>query len=329
MVYTGFEATNLYLVYTEKIPSDNSNLKPSISEQVELGFRYNGKTISSSLFLSAKINRNGFNSYSQFQPLVLPEYGYTSNPGAKPTYFPTGRTLIYAGVKSYVVTNGLRSNSFDAEWMLSTQRLPGISTSFSTSTAVSYSKYFNSNDQRVYQMDTSKIPAGGKALYGIYGRNEYMAWSVRSRVGSDTHIPALGFIISLNADIAWLREQKTLGRNRYQPVGYIDNKFVSHEISNFDPTNPDYGYLPTDPDMRQVNENGEMVYTVDEALNKQPIIYAIISLRLTKEIKKKIRLTVNAYNVANYRPSYYNPQTRNTEYFGSPLSITAGVSIKF
>ncbi|NSL88285.1 TonB-dependent receptor [Chitinophaga sp. Mgbs1] len=325
-VYTGYENSSLFLVYTHKQETDNSRLKPSKSSQVELGVKYNNRFLNSSLFLYSKRNMNGFNSYSEFLPLTLPEYGYNYTPGQKPTYFPTGNYILYADVKRFVVTNGLRTENYGAEWILSTRKIPEINTSFTLSTAFSLSKYYNSNDRRMYMMDTAKIPKTGKALFGVYSREERQNWSLVSRISSDTHIPALGFVVSLAADIFWANERKVLGRG-YRPTGYLDRMFRYHEIISFDPQNPDYGYLPPDPDAKEVNEDGVII---TESMNSgQPLIYAIMSMRIAKEIKKKIRISISAYNVLNKRPSKFNEKTQKTDIYGSPLSVTAGISLKF
>lgn len=327
-LYTGYENTSLFLVYTQKIVSDNSHLKPSKSGQTEAGIKYNGSGFNSSLFIYRKYNKNGFNDYNEFQPLTLPEYGYEYVREQKPVYFQTGRQITYAGIKSHVVTNGLRSENYGAEWILSTRRIPEISTSFTFSTAFSLSKFYNGNDRRIYLIDSARIPVTGKAIFGVYGIENKQNASIVSRISSDTHIPALGFVISLSADIHWMNEQRILNRNA-NAKGYVDRDFRYHAITSFDPANPDYGYLPIDPGMKTVTQDGVVVVVPSAAGIEQPIIYANLNMRIAKEIKKKIRLSVSAYNVLNKIPSYFNESTQSTQVFGSPLSITAGVSLKF
>jgi ferric enterobactin receptor len=131
-LYTGQPNENLYLVYTKKIETDNSHLKPALSSQVEAGIRYTAKWINTSVFGYMKRDRNGFNSYDKFEPLTLPEYHYNHTPGQPITYFPSGRTYLYAAAGMKVITNGLQSENYGAEWLIQIPKIKSIQTSFTT-----------------------------------------------------------------------------------------------------------------------------------------------------------------------------------------------------
>lgn len=145
-----------------------------------------------------------------------------------------------------------------------------------------------------------------------------------SRIGSDTHIPKLGFIISLSADIHWLRSSKTVPHGN-EPVGYIDKNFQFHTIEKFDSNNPEYGYLKLDPNVTLVD--GAAVMSTEPV--NLPFVYGNLNMRIAKEVNRQIRLTLNAYNVLNIRPEYYNTITQTSVVYNSPLSLSAGLSIQF
>lgn len=132
-LYTGLPNQNLYLVYTHKVEVNNSALKPSRSTQLETGIRYSSRKFQSSLFLYAKRDRNGFNSYNKLMPFELPEYGYTYMANQPIQYFPTGCTFIYAATGMHVITNGLKSDNYGVDWTMQVPKIPLLQTSFTVS----------------------------------------------------------------------------------------------------------------------------------------------------------------------------------------------------
>lgn len=321
---------SLYLVYTQKIIPDNSDLKPSQTRQAELGVRFNNGFISASLFGYWKRSLNGFNSYSRYEGLLLPNYDYEYEPGQPIRYFPTGDSSVYAGASNFVITNGLESTTRGLELMLSTRKVRAIQTSFNLSVSFSESSFYNGNDMRVFQADQSYIDAGGKAWFGVYNKQDKFNWSLMSRIGSDTHIPALGFVVSLSADIWWQRETKELNRSNL-PVGYLDKDLKFVAIENFDPSNPDYGYLKLDPDMNIIVENGVQTVVPKTEPTQLPFSYASLNMRIAKEIKKQIRLSLNIFNVLNVANGYYRVLTTGPSFTRqtAPISISAGMTIRF
>ncbi|EOR93489.1 TonB-dependent receptor [Arcticibacter svalbardensis MN12-7] len=309
--------SNLFLVYSEKILSDNSRLKPSKSTQFEIGSHFTSKWVTSSLFLYYKNNRNGFSNQQNFRTITLPEFQFIYTSGQPTTYYPTGGFVNYAGISDYNPSNGLSSDNKGAEFAIAIKKIPLIQTSFSLNTTFNYSDY-KSVDQNIKAVEASFINAGREAWYGVYPPEEHKDWSSMSKLSSSTHIPRLGFIVTTSADIFWERQNKK-PENRGYPIAYIDKNYVIHPITNFDPANIDYGYLT-------YNDSAE-------SLTKQPFVYANINLQIAKEIRKKINIAINAYNVFNIRPSYlsYNSseQTQTYTQLNSPLTITGGVSFKF
>ena len=312
-LYTGQPNENLYLVYTEKIETDNSNLKPALSSQLEAGLQYSSRYISSSFFVYAKLDRNGFNSYDKFYPLELPEYSYTYVVGQPISYHPTGRSNLYATTGMHVITNGLQSENYGGEWMIKIPKIKAIQTAFTISHAYSYSWYKQSSDLQLIAVSESWINSGSKAIYGVYQPTEYRNWSVMSKINSDTHIPALGFVVSFSADIFWAN-RRHYKEDTELPVGYIDRNLQYVAIEKYDPGNTDYNYL-------SLGNRKE----VDNLYNR---VYANMSMRLSKEIQQRLRFTLSVYNFMNAQTAYYNPSTQTSTPIRNPISLTAGINLK-
>lgn len=313
-LYTGQPNENLYLVYTEKVTANNSNLKPARSTQFETGLRYNGKKFNTSLFLYARRDRDGFNSYKKFHPLTLPEYSYTYTPGQPIAYFPTGRTNLYAASSIYVITNGLESDNYGAEWLIQIPKIRAIQTAFTISHAYSQSWYKESADLQMIEVGESWINAGSKALYGVYKPTEYNNSSLMSKINSDTHIPGLGFVVSVSADIFWSRITN-LKDDTQLPVGYIDRNLQYVAIDKYDPDNTDYNYLDLDDADAQAANYRRM--------------YTTLSMRLSKEIQQRLRVTLGIYNFLNAPVKHYDVETQRSTTLRQPVNITAGINLKF
>jgi ferric enterobactin receptor len=313
-LFTGQPGENLYLVYTQKIEADNSHLKPARSTQLEAGIRYTAKWINTSLLGYAKRDRNGFNSYHQFTPLVLPEYAYTYTHGQPIKYYPTGNMTTYAAFGINVITNGLESDNYGLEWLTQIPKIRAIQTGFSISHAFSYSRFKEGADLKMAAVGQGWVNAGSKALYGVYKPAEGYNWSVMSKVNSDTHIPGLGFVVSISADIFWTRT-RYYQEDTELPVGYIDRNLRYVHIEKYDADNTDYNYLD-----KGANKTNRYNY-------HRP--YATFSMRLSKEIQQRLRVTLSVYNFMNAKTEYYDPDDQTSTDLRAPINVTAGINLKF
>lgn len=141
-----------------------------------------------------------------------------------------------------------------------------------------------------------------------------MRYVITSKLNTTTHIPKIGFVVTTNTDIFWGNKQKSQYTDQIQPaIGYL-NQDMQQVIFAEGETNP----IPS----RNLSLIG---------LN-QKLIYAIFSMSVAKEINKKIRIAITTYNTFNINPqySYTDPDTGkvSTTIYGSPLSITGGISLK-
>lgn len=311
--YTGDVRESLLLVYTWKYTPDNSSLRPARSMQLESGFSLNKKHFRTSLFGYYKKLADGFNAERTIIPVVAPEYGYTAVAGQKPAYFPTGGSFIKPGLSASVASNNVSSENTGLEWLINTQKINAIATSISMSTAFTYSTFHNAGT-RIVQAAEVDILADKKAWYGIYNTQSYENFYISSSLITDTHIPRLGFVLSLITDIVWKDSKRSLSLDEY-PFAWLDKNSNVYMIDNFDPANPDYGHLVKETAAGTEKEN--------------PFAYANFSLRLAKEVNKKYRFSINAYNFLNLRQRYYDQISKTQYTFQQPISVGAQLSVKF
>lgn len=311
--YTGDVRNSLLLVYTYKYTPDNSKLKPSQSNQFEMGFSYENKFFNSSIYAYSKNNKNGFNTQTSYFAIIVPEYSYSVVNNAKPTYAATGNYIAKTGLSMSEANNGVSSKTEGLELFISTKKIKAIQTSFSLNSSLIKSNFNNSNRQISIARDED-ILANKKAWYGLYSALGNKNTSLMSKLNSDTHISRLGLVVSLYYDFVWLQNIKVIGNDRF-PIAYLDKFGNYYTIASFDPNNGDYGHLSKLADRA--------------SQTKLPFMYGNLSMRIAKELKKKIRFSVNAYNILNLKANYYDESTKQLYNYLEPINIGAEISIKF
>lgn len=282
--------------------------------QIEMGVNADYGFFTTSLYGYYKKNRDGFNSTASFLQILLPQYNYTLVPNSKPTYQTTGNYTLYTSLSDQVIGNIARSDNYGVEWFLTSKKIQVIQTSFNMSTSLSYSRS-NNVGFSVALASESMREAGKKAWYGIYNATRSSNITAMTKISSDTHIPKLGFVVTVLADIYWKNQQKTLDRSN-EPVAYLDRNLNYFPITQFVSTNPDYGYLASTPQAATT-------------LQSPPFVYGNLSFRLAKEIKKHIRFSVYAYNFLNIIPEYQNAILNTFTTYNSPVNVGGEISFKF
>lgn len=318
-LYTGYTNTSLFLVYTEKVLAKNENLKNAVTYQFEQGVSYNSKIGSGSLFAFYKKNKNGFNTYTEFIPTDLPVYDYYLNPDNSITYFPTGNTERIWDLKRSRMNNGLQSTDYGFQLLFQTKFFAVISTSFGAQMGYTGSKYTGAN------LTTTEVASNEAQQNGIV----YVSYNTRQRTSnesiisfsSNTHIPRIGFIITLSSDYQPLLKQQWEAENIY-PVAYTTSGGKEIILTPEEAKSPDLVFL----------RKG-----FKEDSNERNVIpskgFWNLNMRVSKEIKKDIRFSISAYNVLNMKPKAYKINNSNgVETVGiynyTPLSITAGISLQ-
>lgn len=313
-VYTGDVRNSLFLVYTHKYIPDNSTLKPSQSNQAEVGLSYQHKLFSISANGYYKKNTNGFNAQSDVFYIHVPEYSYTITNNEKPVYTATGAYKMVSGLSMPVITNNVTSTTNGLELFVSIKKIQPIQTSFSINGSYGYSDYFNKGNW-IQSARLDDILADKKAWYAVYGPIKNINKSISSKLTSDTHFPNLGLVASLYIDMVWLKNQNSFGADSMYPKGYLDKYGNYYPITDYDANNTDYGHI--------------VVEIQRTTQRKLPFAYGNISMRVAKELKHNIRFSINAYNVFNLNPSYYDTEIRKAYHYLSPTSVGAEISIKF
>jgi ferric enterobactin receptor len=312
--YNGSVNESLYLVHTEKIVPDNSTLKPSTSSQVELGITANYRFFNTSLYGYMKKNRDGFNTRENYLQIILPEYTYTKAAGEKPVYQESGKFKMYSGLADRIIDNSAQSDNYGIEWFLSTKKITAIQTSLNMNTSFSYSRY-NNLGYTINEAGINFREQGKKAWYGIYPANKSSNLDITTKISTDTHIPKLGFVVSVLIDIYWKNRRNVLDHSS-EPVAYLDKDGNYYAIDQFDQHNPDYGYL---------------ALIANQATTQQspPFVYSNLSLRIAKEMNKKFRIAVYAYNFLNVMPKYYNSISNTFTSYNNPVNVGGELSFRF
>lgn len=315
-LYTGLANQNLFLVYTDKILQDNSNLKPSKTIQQELGIRLTDKFFNLSIFGYYKQLLDGFTTQNTYNQYTLPTYDYEMIPGGI-NYWETGDSMVYAAAGYNQVTNGLQSKTYGLELIMQTIKFKAINTSFNLSANYSYGVYTNKTNRVESVASAFGVGQEERAFYAVYNRQDYSTHFLMSKVGSSTHIPKIGFIISINADIHWMNSTIRPSDDGL-PIAYIDQDYKYHKIDQFDANHPIYGHLKNSA---TANLN-----------DKREHVYGYLNFSIAKEIKKNFRIAINAYNFLNLKyQETYNSASGTTTYddFINPVSVTAGITLKF
>lgn len=307
----------LYLVHTEKKMADNSHLKPSKSMQLELGARYRGSWFNSSLNAFWKSNTDGFSSIYKYSTIVVPEYSYYYDETLKKIlYETTGNYKSYYNYGGNEMGNVLNSYSYGIDWMLNTGQIKAISTSFNFSTSLIWSKENPNIYDIVVLSSPLKVENEDNIWYGLFpAKSKNTKINLMSKLGTTTHIPQLGFVIMANFDLFWMRKTKSeYGQKVQEAIGYLNS----------------YGLPVPFPDNYKNIPKRDLSFSN----YNQPFVYGSLNLSVAKELKKKIRIAVTAYNVLNVQPEYLiysatNTESFTVEKFNSPLSITGGISFKF
>lgn len=306
----------LYLVYTDKTIADNSHLKPSKSLQAELGVRYRQPLFNTAINAFYKNNSDGFASVQSYKQFTLPSYAYYYDDIKKKiVYNETGEYVNYFNYGNYNIRNILNSKTYGVDWTVNINKIKAIESSFTISNSLLFSE---ENPNRLDIVDLkSPIEINNEniwyLMYPPASKNKKM--TVMSKLGSTTHIPKLGFVIMCNFDLFWInRTSSKYASNIQQAVGFMGSDGIAQSFPS------GIAHIPV-RDLKL--ESGDI-----------PFIYGCLNLSVAKEIKKRIRIAVTAYNVLDIRPEELRASVTNTDSFivrqyNNPISITGGISLKF
>lgn len=314
-LYTGYAKNSLYLVYTEKVLPETRNLKQALTWQLEQGVSFSHAQIGSgSLFAYFKRNQNGFNTFGEFIPTIVPLYDYALNPDSSIRYFPTGADGVVWDLKRSRMNNGLNSIDYGFQFSFQTKMLPVIATTLGLRAGYSISEYRGGN---LFTTEVASLQAQAQGtVYVQYETAEKVSRQAMISLTSNTHIPQIGFVVSLIADYEPLLKQRWEAGNIY-PLAYTKSTLEYVVIPEDERKSDAYALLrKNNPDKERVVVPG--------------LGYWNFNVRVAKEIKKNIRLSVSAFNVLNAKPKAYKiSETTASLYNYNPVSVTIGASLQF
>ncbi|MFD2970157.1 TonB-dependent receptor domain-containing protein [Sphingobacterium bambusae] len=281
------EANSLYLLYVDRYMPDNSNLKPSSSQQLEFSVAYAKRGFKWNINIYDKRTFGDIATRVDYETIFLDHY--TANPDAAAEL-----PYIIDGEKQYRLTrrtfaNGRKTVNNGVELLLSTPKWDAIQTSFNIRGGITRSTYYPLEGTSNQQIFTNPGTDPGYATVGIYPLLARTTWSSNAALTSSTHIPSAKLLINFVSEFNILNKTNTSERDGI-PIGYYTADGTYFPINTFDESNANYAHLLRPLELIN-NQN-------------QPGVYTNFHLNISKEISKRLTLAFNVYNVFNYRPQY-------------------------
>lgn len=311
--YNGKASESLALLYVDRYDPDNSHLRASRSQTVELtaSWQRRGHRLGANLYY--RDNRNGINSMTQYEYVVLPLYEATPLPGQKPTVTVVGERKLE--ITRNAMENILVSNDRGIEVMYSSPRVASLSTSFSASGGV-YRTYSYVNRPR-YENFLTENSSSTDVIRGVYTPRPTVIYSSHGRVGSATHLPRLRLVVQLTADFQFMNYSKQQWQDT-RPIGYMTRDLEWYELHDDDWDNPVYQMLMDDIRIDSERSNAT-----------SNLVTANFHMAVAKEIGKRLRLSFNVFNFLDYQPRYYREQASSVLSPNGKPSFGAEISYKF
>lgn len=277
---------SVYPMYVDKYVPDNSQLKPSKSNQFELTVQHTLGQFNWGITGYRKQSNDGLTTVSSYEQIWLPQY--LRNPNAQEGDLP----YIIDGVKPYRLTrnafvNGNRAVSSGIEWNFNTPKWQALQTSLFIRGGYVVSKNTALQNFRQFDVVNTNPDYAATGIYPTVPRTTKIS---NMSLTTSTHIPKAKLLINFISEFNFLNNTNSEASDGI-PLGYytLDGRYYA--IDNFDVKNENYGHL--------------LVPAVEVTNNqKQPAVYTNFHLNLSKEISKRLVIAFNVYNVFNYRPQY-------------------------
>lgn len=241
-------------------------------------------------------------------------------------------------------SNGSRNDKWGIEYVFDFGRIDALRTSLIMDGAYMYQRF---HDESLQMAEKSY---GTTNIIGIYpgttngAANGRIAERLNTTFRIVTHIPALRFVVSLDAQCVWIdNNQRTFsykgknlvymknaageivpgdpGKNStdikcLNPVMYMDINGLTHEFTMEDALLPEFSNVPL------VSANK---FFLKDKLGS----YFQLDLRLTKEIGKLATLAFYANNLASANPKKHYQSTNQYQKMNSEISFGAELKFKF
>lgn len=311
--YNGKQAESTSRIYVHRYDPPSEQLKAQYSQTLEGSAMWNKHNHSVRVNAFLKQNRNGINTISNRERLMLPVYEATPVTGSKPL-------VEVVGEKAYMLNkrtlqNSLSTDNYGFEVLYSSPKIEALYTSvniaggLTKATSKSNAKYeesFNTSGS-----DPKDVTLG---IFNPLKNNSYLS---NARVGTTTHFPKLRLIIQIMADFQLLN-YSSLTDIQYYPIAYYTRDLTYYEVTKYDPQNPAHLYLYEQRVKKMKDYNSE-----------NDGIFCNFNLSMAKEINKNLRLSFNVYNFLDYQPRYYIVQNTTVKTPNSSPNYGAQITYKF
>ena len=298
------------------IDKANYNLTPSRNRKNELGIRLSYKNIKLDITAFNEKNNNGFGFNNEFLHINYKEYN-TSHLNPENVVEPPDTTGLPYENKIYPLIYGVAGNQSSTqkqgiEYQLVLPHYKSIATRISVSGAWFKTTYrLNGEylDKPSIILNSEEYP-----YIGVYqhSKSDHVKEQLNSSIRFDTHIPRLSLIFSNQFYIRWYYKRQNI-KSSGSPIAYIDQKGIRHTYGKTESNNPDLRWLK--------DQYSQLYFTPD----KEPY-YITLNQKVTKEIKKKIRISFYINSLLAYQPSYktkngISQKSRFFPSFGAEINI--------
>lgn len=295
-------AISLYHTYVQDIHK-SQGLKNAVSRKIELGAELKlGRQAKLSITAYQDDTDNGFSALSRYTTfsynLYTPAQGLIIKPG-------TATTIDYnnpASSRTVFVTTGEIGNTSVSrnrgiELELELGEIKVLRTQFFLSGAYSETltydngaNYSNPRQLPAKYTNTNTIPFKLRYPAGLE-KSEYRRWLNTLRL--ITHIPELNMVASLTGQVIWYNYTHSI-RPTQRPIAWLDTQLQEHPITETMLSDNNYS-------IDGVRLSDQTVQDLEAVPTTQPITWQLTG-RLTKELGRKVSLSVYANNMFFYEP---------------------------
>ena len=353
--YNDFDAngTGLAVVTTQRAETDNPELRPQRSRNIEAGVEFDAGKLSGSVVGFHERMRDGYGFITEYTPMVYKRYGYTWKNGApSQVVLPSGAQLDWC-IGSVTMdgqplpsisdttfmalsrpANDIATDKWGVEFTLDVARIPAISTSINVSGAwMHIESQSTAYTQRLYAGTSNGRSYPWVGIYG--GSSTTSTGTAKDRFSSNvrfiTHIPQLAMVVTLTAQMVFFESSTNLCTFQGKDMAVYDPEAATWKVSPLYIMDRAGRTMPFTEEMAQDSQYRNLILTTntDTYYVRQGYpFYGMLNLRLSKEIGKWATVSFYANNFLNLRGRVRNtvthyPNDRNTPlYFGAEVKIS-------
>ena len=343
-------SNRLALVQTTIIDNtQNSDLKPANSRKWEVGLSLRKGNVNATVTYFNEHHDNELGFESQFLWIDYPSFtlpgdatnlAFDRNSG-QVTYTAADGTTATADKTTYTERTswGMAKNAYETrkhgiEYTLSLGEWRALRTSLNISGAWFWIKRLRKTNYIENTVYNTRMPSANQ--YCVVSPTGY--GTVKDRVSTNfafiTHIPAVKMVVTTNLQVVWRQSERTVwedsdGNSRYYLKSYSDRDYmVIDPLGYYDMEKNWHPWTQADAENTVLGASMKrlQLYDLDPEVT-QP--WAMLSMRLTKEIGKTAELSFIANNLTNTH-KYRRYDNSNSLYEVYPSMYFGGeVKLKF